>query len=51
MKKELQIRPNFKLPYDLHDRFKKKCFLNDLSMQAVIVMLIKRWVGKEQGKF
>ena len=46
-----EVRPNFHIKSDLHDRFKKKCFLNDLSMQAVIVMLIKKWVGKEQGKF
>ena len=46
MKKELQIRPNFKLPDTLHDRFKKACVLKNVTMQDVVLTLIKKWVEK-----
>jgi uncharacterized protein (DUF2132 family) len=41
------IRPNFRIKKELHDKFKKKCFLNDLSMQSAINLLIKKWVEKD----
>ena len=39
-------RPNWKIPDKLHDRFKKTCVLKNLTMQDVILTLIKRWVEK-----
>ena len=41
MKKDATIRPNFHLPLALHNKFKKKCVLLDMSMQECIIMLIK----------
>ena len=42
----MQVRPNFKIPIDLHTKFKKTCALCEVSMQDVIIFLIKRWVKK-----
>lgn len=40
------VRPNFKIEQNLHDRFKKTCVLKNLTMQDVILTLIKKWVEK-----
>ena len=42
----LKIRPNFKIPIDLHTKFKKTCALCEMSMQEMIILLIKRFVEK-----
>ena len=47
MKKELTIRPNFHLPLVLHNKFKKKCVLLDMSMQECIIYLIRKFVEKD----
>ena len=45
------VRPNFHFPEKLHNDFKKVCCLKNVSMQQIIIKLVKKWVGKEQGKF
>ena len=39
-------RPNFKIPDTLHDRFKKTCVLKNVTMQDVVLTLIKKWVDR-----